>query len=195
MFFKRSKTKEVPKSDAELLAAYQQSADLVFLGDLYERYTHLVYGICLKYLHDREDAKDAVMQIFEKLITDLKVHKVENFKNWLAVLTRNHCLMWLRDAKRLPVNGFALDGSELNMENGILLHPDTDSEQETEMSLQALERGLQHLPPEQKRCVELFFFENKSYKEICEMTGYELTKVKSYIQNGKRNLKIFVEKK
>ncbi len=196
MFFKRSKPKEIPRTDAELIAAYKQSGDLALLGELYERYTHIVYGICMKYLQDSEDAKDAVMQIFEKLITDLQVHNVENFKSWLAVLSRNYCLMWLREAKHLPHNGFSEDFSENGVENqGFLHHNREDNDEETEIALQHLEEGIHHLPPEQKLCVELFFFENKSYKEICESTGYDLNKVKSYIQNGKRNLKIFVEKK
>jgi RNA polymerase sigma factor (sigma-70 family) len=189
MFFKRSSVKDTPKTDAELIALYQKTGELVWVGELYERYTSLVYGICLKYLKDREESQDQVMEVFEKLIHELRFREVTHFKSWLHVLVRNECLMRLRSRKRTL--GLEEDSPE-SMENHAFLHPETD-EADREMILQILEKGMEHLSPEQKICVELFYLQNKSYKEVCEITGFDLNKVKSYIQNGKRNLKIFVE--
>ncbi|MBC8112254.1 MAG: sigma-70 family RNA polymerase sigma factor [Verrucomicrobia bacterium] len=194
LFFKRSDKKQTPKSDAELLVLYRQSGDLLWLGELYERYTTLVYGICLKYLKDREQSKDMVMQVFEKLITELRFREVENFKSWLHVLTKNECLMQLRRDKKIVLNGSESTFSADFMENGQVSHHQSEDEAHLELNLQVMEEGLQHLSEEQKVCLTLFFLEEKSYKEITEITGFDMNKVKSYIQNGKRNLKIFVEK-
>ena len=87
------------QSDTALLLLYKQSHDLVYVGDLFERYSTFVYGVCLKYLKDREEAKDAVMQVFEKLIVELKTREINNFKSWLHVVVKNHCLMAIRQNK------------------------------------------------------------------------------------------------
>ncbi|HEY0653572.1 MAG TPA: sigma factor-like helix-turn-helix DNA-binding protein, partial [Chryseosolibacter sp.] len=65
---------------------------------------------------------------------------------------------------------------------------------EIESNLRKLEGCIETLPEEQRQCVKLFYLQKKCYKEITELTGFELNKVKSYIQNGKRNLKICMEK-
>jgi RNA polymerase sigma-70 factor (ECF subfamily) len=57
-----------------------------------------------------------------------------------------------------------------------------------------LEKCIETLGDEQKQCVKLFYLQEKCYKEITESTGFDMNKVKSYIQNGKRNLKICMEK-
>jgi len=158
------------------------------LGELFKRYQSLVYGISLKYLRNRDDAKDAVMQLFEKLITTLKTHEVENFKSWLYTTTRNHCLMKIRSGK----NKFTEKFTSEFMENGFLLHPEEESE--LEWNLTRMEKCIEMLVEEQKRCVQLFYLEEKCYKEITQFTGFDLNQVKSYIQNGKRNLKSCMER-
>lgn len=174
-------------TDLELLARFKKSGDLNSLSALFLRYASLVYGVALKYLKDRDDAKDAVMQIFEKLTQILKEHEVGNFKSWLYVTTRNHCLMQLRSKKTKS------EFLQLNfMENDLVLH--LKDEPEMEQNLIKLERCVGELDGEQKQCVTLFFLQEKCYKEITEHTGFDLGKVKSYIQNGKRNLKICMEK-
>jgi len=174
--------------DEELISIYRESGAQEIVGELYERYMALTYGVCLKYLKDREESKDAVMQIFEKLMTLLKEHQVSQFKGWLYVTARNHCLMQLRGRKGKQFE-------EIHpglMENDDLLHPGDGPELETK--LQVMEQCLQTLGDEQQRCVRLFYIEQKCYKDISLETGYELNKVKSAIQNGKRNLKICMEK-
>jgi len=173
--------------DAELVRSYKETGQLEFLAALYERYMDLVYGVCLKYL-DEESAKDAVMHIFEELIGKVKQHEIQNFRGWLHVLSRNHCLMKIRATKGRTVS---ID-EHVFMETGENNHPDNGFSLEN--NLQAMEKCLDTLPEEQKRSVDLFYLQEKSYREVADITGYEMNKVKSYIQNGKRNLKICMEK-
>ncbi|PJJ80217.1 RNA polymerase sigma factor [Mucilaginibacter auburnensis] len=183
-------TKPVRPDDAdddELLQRYRKSDDLTVLGTLYQKYMQLVYGVCLKYLKDEELSKDAVMGIFEELITKVKQHDIKQFRSWLYVLARNYCLMQLRSGKKMETIG--LDDF---MEFNPVLHPDDENR---EQALTALEKCMDKLIPAQQRSVDLFYLKQKCYKEIAELTGFTLNEVKSYIQNGKRNLKICLEKK
>ncbi|HEY9258934.1 sigma-70 family RNA polymerase sigma factor [Chitinophaga sp.] len=175
--------------DAFLIREYKATGKLDFLAALYQRYMNLVYGVCLKYF-DEDASKDAVMQIFEELIGKLKQHEVQNFKSWLHVLARNHCLMKLRAMKNKESRQVSIDDHPVveneetgHHENGITL----------EDNLQSMEKCLETLPVEQKRSVDLFYLQEKSYRQVSDITGYDMSKVKSYIQNGKRNLKICME--
>ncbi len=176
-------------SDEEMVARYKASLDNVYIGELYKKYTHLVYGVCYKYLKDQELSKDACMQVFEKLLQDLLTHDVVNFKSWLYSVTKNHCLMKLRSSKGHFQINLSSQEDEF-MENTQIVHQTED--QSLEIDLQKLEEGLTQLNGPQKICVEQFYLQEKSYKEICESTGYSLNEVKSYIQNGKRNLKNYL---
>ncbi|WP_129716937.1 RNA polymerase sigma factor [Pedobacter sp. SYP-B3415] len=176
------------REDAELVAEYKRSGDLEVLGTLYGRYMHLVYGVCFNYLKDEDKSKDAVMQIFEELVKKLRIHEVQNFKSWLHVLTRNHCLMAIRAAGRQ--NTVSIE--ETFVENTEIVHLDIDSTREEKLSV--MEKCMQTLPEEQRISVDLFYLQEKCYKEVSDLTGYEMSKVKSYIQNGKRNLKICIER-
>ncbi len=174
-------------SDIELIEQFRQSGDQALVGELFVRYSALVYGVCLKYLKDRDEAKDAVMQVFEKLPQGLKEHAITQFKGWLYVTTRNYCLMYLRSQKKITTE--KLTGQL--METNFLLHP--ESEVPLEQNLQLLEQCMDKLPEEQKTCVGLFYLQEKCYKEIAALTGFDYNKVKSHIQNGKRNLKICMD--
>lgn len=163
---------------------------MAHLSSLYQRYMDLVYGVCLKYFKDAEKSKDAVMDIFEELNNKLKVHEVDNFKGWLHVLARNHCLMQLRSPRNLKTSEFnpAFMQSE---ENTHLIGEQLEKEQ----NLSKMEDCLGKLPDDQRETVTLFYLQNKCYNEIAAITGYEWNKVRSYIQNGRRNLKICMESK
>lgn len=175
-------------TDAELILAYKDSQQKELVGELYKRYTGLTYGVCLKYLKEKELAKDAVMQLFEKLLTTLLMHEVSQFKSWLHVSARNHCLMYLRSMKgKMPV-----EIPPSLMENQGEEHLNDGAELESNLS--KLEKCIETLNTEQKKCVQLFFLQERCYQEVSELTGYDLLKVKSYIQNGKRNLKICMER-
>jgi RNA polymerase sigma factor (sigma-70 family) len=176
------------QDDAELIRRYKISADLDVLGELYNKYMHLVFGVCINYLKDEEASKDAVMQIFEELIQKLKVHEVQNFKSWLHVLTRNHCLMAIR--KNSKNETVSLE--DTFVENTDFVHLDMDDTKESKLSV--MEQCMEKLPQEQKVTVDLFYLQEKCYKEVADITGYDMLKVKSYIQNGKRNLKICIER-
>jgi RNA polymerase sigma-70 factor (ECF subfamily) len=175
--------------DAWLIGEFKATGKLDFLAALYQRYMNLVYGVCLRYF-DEEASKDAVMLIFEELIVKLKQHEVQNFKSWLHVLTRNHCLMKLRAMKNKESRQVSID-DHLIVENGEKGHHENGMSLED--NLQSMEKCLETLPEEQKRSVDLFYLKEKSYREVSAITGYEMNKVKSYIQNGKRNLKICME--
>lgn len=161
---------------------------MVVLGELYNRYMELVYGVCLKYFKEPEDAKDAVINIFEELVTKLKKYEVDNFKGWLYQLSKNHCLMKLRAKKGHVVN---LDPDVVHLPEKIHL----DEVMEKELRLGSMEYCIEQLPPEQKQAIEMFYLSEKCYKEISETAGIEINKVRSFIQNGRRNLKICMEKR
>jgi len=195
MIFKISGNKHQSKVDRELLAEFKSGGDLEVLGELYTRYLHLIYGVCLKYLKDREEAKDGVMQIFEKLIIEIPKHNIENFRSWLHVVTKNYCLMHLRSDKseKEKFNEW-LNDPELFMETVTYLHP-LDEEEDSKLMDTALEDCIERLKDEQKKCVRQFYYENRCYNEIAVNLGLEEKKVKSHLQNGKRNLKICLEEK
>ncbi|RZM23278.1 MAG: sigma-70 family RNA polymerase sigma factor [Pedobacter sp.] len=176
------------QDDADLIRSYKLSGDLEVLGQLYNKYMHLVFGVCINYLKDEEQSKDAVMQIFEELVVKLKVHEVQNFKSWLHVLTRNHCLMALRKNSKNETVSLA----DTFVENTDFVHLDIDDTKERKLSV--MEKCMEKLPEEQRVTVDLFYLQEKCYKEVADITGYDMLKVKSYIQNGKRNLKICIEK-
>lgn len=189
MIFLRKK--EISTGDEELLKRFREWGDLDSLGSLYNRYIHLVYGVCLKYLADREEAKDEVMNIFEKLVGMLPGQEVTNFKGWLYVVTKNHCLMVLRSRRNEEVHLDAyladpLSGVEFNS----VMHL---SDEDESFDHGRLEECIGRLKEEQRRCIDLFYYQGLSYRQICDQLEMDEKKVKSYIQNGKRNLRICME--
>ncbi len=175
-------------SDADLVKTYQQHRQLDTLAELYQRYMELVYGVCLKYLPDSETARDAVMNIFEELVQKLPNHEVDNFRGWLYTVAKNHCLMQIRSRKNIKIT--ELTTVVVQSEENLHLN----GELEKEEHFQKMESCLRTLPAEQKQCVELFYLQGKSYNEIVEATGFDWKQVRSFIQNGRRNLKICMEK-
>jgi RNA polymerase sigma factor (sigma-70 family) len=176
-------------SDQELLARFYADRNNEWLGILLQRYTLLLLGVCMKYLKNEEEAKDSVQQVFLKVIQELQKYRVEYFKSWLYMVAKNHCLMKLRDRQgKIP--------AELNNQP-IAAPEDADKKklQETDHTLDVMELALKELNKEQQQCVTLFYLQKKSYAQISELTGFSMMQVKSYIQNGKRNLKILIEKR
>ena len=170
-------------SEENLLQAFVESGDASFFGELYRRYIPLLYGLCLKYLNNKEGAQDAVMDIFEVLVEKIPQYEINNFRTWLYSVAKNHCLQLLRKEKQINF---------INIEEGVVenqaiftLTDIAQSQEETE----ALEYCLTTLPEEQRVSINYFFYDDKSYADIVDVTGFALSKVKSYIQNGKRNLK------
>jgi RNA polymerase sigma factor (sigma-70 family) len=176
-------------SDQELLVKFHASHDNEWLGILLQRYTLLLLGVCMKYLKNEEEAKDSVQQVFLKVIQELHKYKVEYFKSWLYMVAKNHCLMRLRDKHgKTPAE----------LDNQSIPAPEETDKQAlvaTDHTLDLMETSIKELNTEQQQCVTLFYLEKKSYQQITEKTGFSMMQVKSYIQNGKRNLKILIEKK
>jgi RNA polymerase sigma factor (sigma-70 family) len=166
--------------DADLVQLYRKSGDVQHLGTLFKRYSGLILGVCMKYLKHHAESEDAVMEIFEKLHLDLKRVEIDYFRGWLYTVARNHCLMKLRKA-----------GLDVEFPEDLppIAATEDEFDIEKEASLQQLEQALPHLKEEQKLCVELFYLQEKSYKEVALETGFTLNEVKTHIQNGKLNLK------
>ncbi len=181
-------------SDEELIRQYKETGEKHFVGVLFKRYSHLVFGVCMKYLKNEEDAEDASMEIFEELFEKLDSHDVEYFNGWIYSVSKNKCLMVLRKKKNVTSKKWNVYDNYYaeNVENEPLWHHEED---EKKGLLKKLEEALINLKTEQQYCIRLMYLENRSYKEISVITGYSLKQVKSYIQNGKRKLKIFLENK
>lgn len=176
-------------SDNELINIFLETKDNALVGLLYERYGHLVLGLCIKYLKNKDEAQDLVIQIFTDLIEDLQKHKIQYFKSWLYVYSKNSCLMELRKRQRDLKR-------ELELNENVHLVMDFSNPEhlkEKESQITMMETALKQLNNEQQTCIELFYLKNKSYSEIIEITGYSNNDVKSFIQNGKRTLKIKME--
>ncbi|MDQ3191044.1 MAG: sigma-70 family RNA polymerase sigma factor [Bacteroidota bacterium] len=187
MFFFRYK--HIKKSeDSELISRYRQTNKSLYLEVIFDRYFHLVYGVCLKYLKNKEESKEAVMLIFEKFENELLLNDLLNIKSWLFTVSRNQCLSIIKSKKKKFLSENGVDFSLLN---------EVYSEEELEENkFEPLIDNIGHLILQlkegQRKCIQLFFIENKSYKEITEITGYDLKQVKSLLQNGKRSLGIMI---
>jgi RNA polymerase sigma factor (sigma-70 family) len=181
MFQRRRKNYRL-LDDPELVALYKAYGDSDSFGVLYERYGHLVMGVCLKYLKDEFEAEDLTSKIFEELGQKIRKHTIEHFKGWLYQVTRNECLMFLRKNKPYFVREgkFELAATE-----------DT-GKPEAEIQLTLLESALPQLKSDQEKCLRLFYLEDKSYNEVSQLLHMDLKQVKSAIQNGKRNLKLIL---
>lgn len=177
-------------TDQELLELFYTKQDNDLLGYLLQRYTLLLFGVCMKYLKDEETAKDGVQQIFLKALQQVPRFKISFFKSWIYMVAKNHCLMYLRNHhKHIPLELEEHFVQQVPDENGIR------EKLEKEKLLELIEEGMATLGSEQKQCVTLFYLDKKSYQEISQNTGLSLLQVKSFIQNGKRNIKVWVEKR
>lgn len=180
----------VEKTDAQLIRAFVEDNSINDFGTLFERYTHLVFGVCMKYLQNKVEAEDAVMDIFEKLMSDLKKHEVKDFKNWLYRVSKNHCLMALRKRSvKYRAEGDIAKEKQLEFMEIIDEGHHLYEEDKRAGILISLHNALLDLKEEQRRCLEMMYKEKRTYREIVDITGYSMKEVKSYIQNGKRNLK------
>lgn len=187
----KSREKFKTSPDQDIISEYRKNMDPEILGVLFDRYIHLVFGVCMKYLKRKDDARDATMEIFENLFGDLLEHEIKNFPSWLHTVSKNFCLMKLREKKWEIIAGpESLFTKDLNkiMESDVDLHHNDEKEAE----LAEMEKALFQLSKDQEQCVRLFYLHNRSYREVAEITGYSLKKVKSHIQNGKRNMKNYL---
>ncbi|MGN7723340.1 RNA polymerase sigma factor [Chitinophaga sp. 22620] len=174
--------------DQELLQRYKADGNGDWIGILFDRYALLLLGLCMKYLKNEEDARDSVQQIFLKVLSDIHKHDVVYFKAWIYQVARNHCLMQLRHHKELELKEDYMPGAAQQEDISTEVYVQKDT------MLEHMGRALGELNKEQATCVRMFYLEKKSYQEITDETGFSLLQVKSYIQNGKRNLKILLEK-
>ena len=179
-------------SDQDLIKAYHSSENNQYVGVLYKRYISLVYGLCYKYLDNHHDAEDASTNIFCLVMEKLKENDVTYFKSWLYIVSKNYILSWIRKNKNNHFT-YVEEFSDSFMENDSEVRLNIKELQEDSNDL--LKLGLENLKEAQQVCVELFYVQEKSYVEVAEVTSFDLKQVKSHIQNGKRNLKNFLESK
>lgn len=176
-------------TDATLIELYQLKQDSEYIGELYKRYSVLVYGLCYKYLKDEHEAQDAVTEIFELILLKLKTHEVGFFKSWLYMVSKHHLMR--RNQKNNSLETIDIEKiSEKFMESDENMSLNIREQEST-----LLHQAISNLNNEQRTCIELFYLHQKPYLEVASITGYDLNKVKSAIQNGKRNLKLFMEDK
>lgn len=175
-------------SDNELLELYDADKNQEWIGILLQRYTLLLFGVCMKYLKDENEARDCVQQIFLKVLTEVGKYRIEYFKSWLYMVAKNHCLMRLRNQSGKMTK---------EVSEHIAAAPSEDKDQllMNEQAYDLLEESINELSGEQRQCVILFYLKKNSYTQISEKTGFTMMQVKSYIQNGKRNLKIILDRK
>ena len=194
MFLRITKKTDLnERADEDILHRFAASGDGRLIGELFTRYTHLLFGVAFNIMKDEDEAKDAVMKVFEKLITRATFEDIRSFKSWICVVTKNQCLMEIRhrnaENRAISVSPLALEREILEFSNNLSPDSPYSSQEVTDRLPECIAR----LNEEQKICIELFFLEEKSYEEIARLTGYGLNYVKSYIQNGKRNLKKMLE--
>ncbi|ASB48219.1 RNA polymerase sigma factor [Alkalitalea saponilacus] len=183
------------KSDEELIRLYLSKKDNRWIEELLGRYIQFVLAVCMKYLKDEDLAKDISMQVFEKVLADLPRFEISNFKSWLYMVTKNSCMMHFREAKKHQLFSLSQEeNSSAVVENQLFLHHNDEEQNNHESKLKALEKAMISLDEGQKQCVQMFYIEEFSYNEIVQKTGYTINQVKSYIQNGKRNLKNLILK-
>lgn len=183
--------KKINRTDKELISAYKQSGNKSLFADLFKNHVNTIYGTCLFYLQDKDEAKDAVMNIFEKLMYDLQHNEIKNFKAWLSFVVRNHCISAIRKRNTIARNTksyYDYEFKDTTYETELKIESVDD-----DVMLQFLQEGLSKLKETQRQCIELFYLKNLSYQQISELTDYEINEVKSYIQNGKRKLKLLIE--
>lgn len=190
MFFSRKNITEL--TDEQLLASYRKDANPVYIGELYERYSYIVFGLCLKYLKNRDEAADATLSIFEKSMADLKVHEIKQFDHWIYVVAKNHCLGLFRSetVSRGRHEQYAYMQRQEKEEEV----DDIQVHELKERGLRRLELALEQLNAPQQKCVKMFYLEDRSYTEISELTGMSYNEVKTHLQNGKRNLKLILSR-
>ena len=184
----KNKHKIAAISNDDLLQLFIEGGDIAYFGELYRRYIPLLYGLCLKYLNDKEAAHDAVMDIYSNLPEKVIHYEIKNFNSWLYSVAKNHCLQVQRKDKQTIF---------VKIEDAYVENEDFFTQidkAQTQEEISALEYCITTLNEEQQKSIQLFFYEEKSYLDIVEITGFELSKVKSYIQNGKRNLKTCIMK-
>lgn len=181
-------------SDEQLIAGYRASGNPEAVSELFGRYLHLVHAMSMKYADDSEDRSDLVMMIFEKVMTELSHNEIHSFNNWLFSLSRNVCVSWFRQRQRYA-DKIENWGAEKKMDDWVVENEAAERLYNGERSVEEkLSAALQQLDERQRQCIELFFFERKSYKDIAEQTGFEVSDVKSYLQNGKRRLRGLLER-
>lgn len=163
------------EDDSQLLARVQRG-DEAAMTVLYDRYSRLVYSVALRVLRDPAAAEDVLQEIFMQVwrTPDSFISARGSLGGWLAVVSRNRSIDTLR--RKRP--------SE-QVEDVVLAGPGNLAE-ESERSLMAdrARAVIAQLPTEQRKTLEMAFFDGLTHSEIAEMTGDPLGTVKTRIRTA-----------
>lgn len=177
--------------DDFFVKAYRQTGEQRYLLVLFERYQHLILGLAIKQLKSANEAKDLCSEVYELISIKLLKHDVNHFKSWLYRVVFNCTLQRLKKRSSFVSINETDFFDEESMDFTVSDHPKVKAAKIDD----EIHDCIDQLKHEQKNCIELFYLQEFCYNEIAEQTGYLLKKVKSYIQNGKRNLKLCLENK
>jgi RNA polymerase sigma-70 factor (ECF subfamily) len=163
------------KDDAALIARIR-AGDQSAMADLYDRYAGVVYGVALRVLASTAAAEDVVQEVFLQLWRNPQAFNSDRGRlaPWLAVIARNRAIDLLR--KRPPED----DIDEMPISTGINL----EDEASQKLVVDKIRGVLGGLPQDQRKALEMAFFEGMTHTEIAGKTGDPLGTVKTRIRTG-----------
>jgi RNA polymerase sigma-70 factor, ECF subfamily len=163
------------RDDANLVARVR-AGDEGAMAALYDRYSGIVYGVALRVLGSTTAAEDVLQEVFLQLWRNPGAFDAERGKlpAWLAVITRNRAIDHLR--KRLPEEDIA--------DLSISIDLDIEDEVARRQAVQKIRTVMSELPQEQRKSLEMAYFEGLTHSEISRKTGEPLGTIKTRIRAG-----------
>jgi RNA polymerase sigma-70 factor (ECF subfamily) len=163
------------KDDAALIALIR-AGDQGAMADLYDRYSGIVYGVALRVLTSTTAAEDIVQEVFLQLWRNPQAFDANRGRlaAWLAVIARNRAIDQLR---KRPAED---DIDELPISTGVNL----EDESSQRLAVEKVRGVLVQLPQDQRKALEMAFFEGMTHTEIAGKTGEPLGTVKTRIRTG-----------
>ena len=159
------------------------------IRDLFKAYTKDIFGVAYYILKDQQAAKDIIMDVFEVLLKQDSLAKIQNKKAWLLGTSRNLSLKKFN--KQIK--------TQYGLEHKNIIEQIVEKDDQEELIIknaneEAMLEQLALLKPLQSKCITLYYLKGLSYQQIAKKENISMNDVKSNIQNGKRNLKIKLEK-
>lgn len=173
-------------TDEELVALVAASESWA-LAELYDRYARFVFSLAVRMLNDRASAEDTVQEVFTKVWRGASKFRPEvgHFSSWLIGITCHHCIDELRRRRVRPMTCSSDDRriQDLDSEDDPVIAAADSFEQAR------IRQALAQLTPEQRRVIELAYFDGLTQKEIAARCGLPLGSVKTRILLGMRKLR------
>jgi RNA polymerase sigma-70 factor (ECF subfamily) len=175
-----TETTQPASDDADMLARVQRG-DEQAMASLFDRYSKIVYSVALRVLRDAASAEDVLQEIFMQVWRNPAgfVATRGSLGGWLAVVTRNRSIDSLR--RRKP--------TEQVEEMNIAAPGNLGDEAERNLMMERARTVIAKLPAEQRKTLEMAFFDGLTHSEIAEMTGDPLGTVKTRIRSALSTLR------